>query len=370
MGSIKLGQVFDPRENALNAWRLALATSVILCHSYPITGREVRYAPAEQLLDQVGVDGFFAISGFLITSSWLSKPQLRNYLVARGLRIFPGLWVCLVVIAFIIAPLGVAIQGGSAADLLFSRAPIDYVLDNGVLNVLHHGIGGTPRGVPRPGEWNGSLWTLPFEVTCYIAVAGLGVVGLLSRRWLIPVAFALALSCAALISYPISAMPTVPQMCARFAVMFLAGALLHQFRNVIRARWSLVAVSVVIVLAAGLLPNYRVVAAVPLAYAVIVSGALIHNKRLRLRNDMSYGVYIYGWPIQQLLVICGLVSLNPIVFTIIATIATLPLAALSWFLVEKPAMSLKSRLKRRGTVPAGDAPARVDGFAVRPSATD
>jgi hypothetical protein len=61
--------------------------------------------------------------------------------------------------------------------------------------------------------------------------------------------------------------------------MFLAGALVHQFRNVIPARWSLVGVSVVIVLAAGLLPNYRLIAAVPLAYAIIVSGALIHDKR-------------------------------------------------------------------------------------------
>ena len=136
--------------------------------------------------------------------------------------------------------------------------------------------------------------------------------------------------------------------------MFLAGALLYRFRGVIPARWSLVAVSLVIVLAASLLPNYRVVAAIPLAYAIIVSGALIHNKRLRLGTDLSYGVYIYAFPIQQLLVICGLAFLNPIVFAIIAAIATLPLAALSWFLVEKPAISLKSRLKRKSTAPTGE----------------
>jgi peptidoglycan/LPS O-acetylase OafA/YrhL len=53
------------------------------------------------------------------------------------------------------------------------------------------------------------------------------------------------------------------------------------------------------------------------------------------------------------LVICGLAILSSIVFAIIAAIATLPLAALSWFLVEKPAMSLKSRLKRRSIAPAG-----------------
>jgi peptidoglycan/LPS O-acetylase OafA/YrhL len=107
-----------------------------------------------------------------------------------------------------------------------------------------------------------------------------------------------------------------------------------------------VALSVGVVLAASLLPNYRLIGAVPLAYAIIVSGALIHQ-HLRLRTDLSYGVYIYAFPVQQLLVICGLGMINPILFAIIATIATLPLAALSWFVVEKPAMSLKSRLKRQ-----------------------
>ena len=135
--------------------------------------------------------------------------------------------------------------------------------------------------------------------------------------------------------------------------MFLAGALFCRFRNVIPARWSLVAVSLVIVLAASLLPNYRLVGAIPLAYAIIVSGALIHNQRLVLKTDLSYGVYIYAFPIEQLLVICGLAFLNPGVFAVIATAATLPLAALSWFLVEKPAISIKARLKRRSIPQAG-----------------
>jgi peptidoglycan/LPS O-acetylase OafA/YrhL len=131
---------------------------------------------------------------------------------------------------------------------------------------------------------------------------------------------------------------------------------MYHWRDVIPARWSLVAVSVVIVVTAGLLPDYRVVAALPLAYAVIVSGALIHNKRLRLRTDLSYGVYIYAFPTQVLLAVLGLTFLNPLVFFVISTIATLPLAALSWFLVEKRAMSLKSRLKRRSIAPAAAEP--------------
>lgn len=350
-GGPKLIDVFDPRANALNAWRLILATGVILQHSWPLTGRK-EHPPYDQLLSQVWVDGFFVISGFLITSSWIRNPRLREYVAARALRIFPGLWVCLVVVAFVIAPIGLAIQGGSAAKLLASTAPIEYVLNNAVLNVNHAGIAGTPTGVPWPGVWDGPLWTLIFELMCYIAVALAGLAGLLKRRWPAVAVFVLAVAVAALVSYPVNALETLPQMVSRFAVVFAAGAVLRQYQDRIPARWSLVALSAVIVIAAGMLvPNYRVIAAIPLAYAVVVSGALIKNARLRLRNDLSYGTYIYAWPVQQLLVICGLAFLNPFVFAVVAAVVTVPLAALSWFVVEKRAMALKSRLQGRGKQP-------------------
>jgi peptidoglycan/LPS O-acetylase OafA/YrhL len=364
-----LGEEFDPRNNALNVWRLTLAMGVILWHSWPLTGRGISFEPVRQLLGDGWVDGFFAISGFLITWSWFRNPRARDYFLARSLRILPGFWACLITTAFIIAPISVAIQGGSAAKLLQSDAPYAYVLGNGALSMHRPDVGGTPVGVPIFGIWNGSLWTLFWEVSCYIAIAILGVVGLLHRRWLVPALLALALYWST--KLPRSTLfaegPSAQQHtdaaaqwlvmevpAARFACMFLAGALLYQFRDAIPARWSLVAVSIVIVLAASLLPNYRVIAAIPLAYAIIVSGALIHNKRLRLSTDLSYGVYIYAFPIQQLLVICGLAFLNPFAFAIIAAIITLPVAALSWFLIEKPATSIKSRLRRRSIPPAAE----------------
>ncbi|AEV70961.1 putative acyltransferase [Mycolicibacterium rhodesiae NBB3] len=349
---MKLEQVFDPRNNALNALRLALAAEVMLFHSFPVTGR-MPPAALVQFLFAVGVDGFFAVSGFLIARSWLTNPRLREYLAARALRILPGFYVCLIVTAFVIAPISVAIQGGSVTKLLMSTAPFEYVLKNlGVLN-LQHDVGGTPLEVPFSGDWNASLWSLFWEVLCYLAVAVLGVVGLASRRWVSPVLFAVALVGALLL--PPLTFPgvwTAPQLLARCALMFLAGAVMYHWRDVIPAKWSLVAASVVTVVAASiLLPDYRLVAALPLAYAVIVTGALIRDKRLRLRTDLSYGLYIYAFPIQQLLAIVGLTFLNPVAFFVVSALATLPVAALSWFLVEKRAMQLKSRLRRETSIP-------------------
>ncbi|OBG60232.1 MULTISPECIES: acyltransferase [unclassified Mycobacterium] len=354
---MKLAQVFDPRSNALNAWRLLLAAEVIFIHSWGVTGRNPTNRPVYQLLLCVGVDGFFAISGFLITASWLSNPRVRDYFAARALRILPGFYACLIVTAFVFAPLGVAMQGGSATRLISSGAPLEFVLENSAVALVKFDIGGTPQGVPVAGVWNGSLWSLVWEVMCYLIVAVIGVVGLASHRWVSPAILVAALIGASLM--PPLASPEelahqqgnalVPLLflACRTAIMFSAGALLYQWRDRIPARWSLVGVSLVIVALSSLLPDYRMVAALPLAYAIVVSGALIHNKRLRLRTDLSYGVYIYAFPIQQLLVIGGLKWLNPFVFFVVATAATLPLAAASWFFVENPARSLKRRLRRK-----------------------
>lgn len=353
---------FDPQRNALNVWRLILATGVIVGHSWPLTGRYagITFAPAAQLVEFIWVDGFFAISGFLVTWSWCARPRLRDYFVARGLRILPGLWVCLVVIAFVIAPASVAIQDGSSAQLLFSRSPIEFVIENSAIVQLKKDVGGTPTGIPWPGQWNGSLWTLIFETACYCGIAALGVTGLLRRRWAVPALFVLALFWSTrlpplttfdkIVATPgakvdiATALTVIEGQAARLTIMFLAGMVLYQIRNRIPAKWSWVAVSVLIVLAASLLPDYRLVGAIPLAYAIIVSGILLREERLRLRNDLSYGMYIYAWPMQQLLVVCGLGFLHPMAFAVMAAIATLPLAAISWFCVEKPALSLKSRL--------------------------
>lgn len=339
----RLSQAFDPRNNALNAWRLAFAAMVIMQHSWPLTGRHL-VGPFAQLFSQVWVDGFFVISGYLITASWMRQPRLREYLAARLLRIFPGLWTCVLVVAFVIAPIGVLLQQGE--PLRFS-SQVSWVVNNGLLNVFHGAIDGTPRGVPWPGVWDGPLWTLIFELICYIAVAVLGVVGLMGKRWTIPVVFGLSTLGAAMLGYPVNAFETIPQMVTRFALVFSAGAMIYQFRDKVPAGWSLVALCAGIVVVAGLLPNYRVYAAIPLAYAVIVSGALL--KRPRLRNDISYGIYIYGWPVQQLLAVAGLTWLPPGIFFVLATVATIPLAMASWFIVEKRAMKLKRRVQRHNS---------------------
>ena len=106
---------------------------------------------------------------------------------------------------------------------------------------------------------------------------------------------------------------------------------------------ALAAVAVVLIAASVTLTDYRIVAALPFAYLLMVVGGALRHPAFRFRTDVSYGVYIYAFPVQQLLVIAGLGTLGVAPFALLALACTLPLAWLSWTLIEKPALRLKRR---------------------------
>jgi peptidoglycan/LPS O-acetylase OafA/YrhL len=349
-----LEATFEPRLNGLNLLRLALALGVVLRHSYTMLGEPTGWQPAEVLMRSVFVDGFFAISGFLIVRSWVTKPDAYVFLRARLLRIMPGFWVCLVVVAFVFAPLHALITGVTPTAAFFGDAG-GYVLRNAGLWIFQDGIAGGPLGASpaEAGTWNGSLWTLFWEFVCYLGVLVLGVSGLLRRRWVLPAAFVAAVAVLSLTAVPALDVWFIHHA-ARFATMFLAGALVYQYRDRIPARGRLVAVAVVVVVATSYLPDYRMLGALPLAYACIVGGAMIKVPALTLRTDLSYGTYIYAYPVQQLLVGAGLGAAGVPLYFVLCVLVTLPLAAASWFVVERPA--LRHKLVRRPATPAASAP--------------
>ena len=178
------------------------------------------------------------------------------------------------------------------------------MLKNASLRIFQYGIAGTPLGVPYEGVWNGSIWTLWWEFLCYLGVLLLGVTRLINRAWVLPVAFGLCVLGVLSTSYgPIDNFYVFAS--ARFGIMFIAGGLVYRFRHRIRASWVLVGLSMLVVVASAWLPDYRVVAALPLAYVVITTGALLRQRIFWLRNDISYGIYVYAFPLQQTLVLLG-----------------------------------------------------------------
>jgi peptidoglycan/LPS O-acetylase OafA/YrhL len=338
-GPTTVHAVFDPRANGLNLLRLVLASGVIVWHSFPLTGHNIGWQPLAQLAGSICVDGFFAISGFLICGSWLSRPQLGAFLRARALRILPGFYTCLIFTAFILAPGVIWLSGHPGIGLSDSLA---YIRGNALLRVHAYDIGGTPVAVPFPHAWNGSLWTLWWEALCYLGVALLGLLRLLRIRVVVPVLFGLAWLVSLAATAGLVGNDTIV-IGSRLGIMFLAGMLVRLFADWIPiGRW-LVAGAAALVAGSALLPNYGLLAALPLAYLLIVVGAWIRSPQLRFRNDISYGIYIYAFPVQQSLALFGLWRLGVPGFAVLSILATIPFAVASWFGVEKPMLRWKAR---------------------------
>jgi len=170
-----LGAVFDRSRNSLNLLRLLLAASVVIAHSWTLArGGEVQFGHAE--LGAVAVDAFFVVSGYLIAGSCAGLPTGR-YLWNRIIRIFPAYGACLLLTAFVAAPIAWNHDHHTLSG--FMRAPdgpFKYVLNNADLNVSIWDVAGTPAHVAYPGVWDGSLWTLRWEFECYIAIALMGAI--------------------------------------------------------------------------------------------------------------------------------------------------------------------------------------------------
>lgn len=327
----------DGRDNALNALRLLLAIAVIVGHSYlTVTGREPTMP-----VHRYAVDGFFAISGYLIASSRTRTP-LRPYFVRRAARIFPGLWVCLLATAFVFAPLSAIATG---APTPWGEA-VRYVLSNATSVIGQLGIGGMLDAVPYPVYWNASLWSIPFELLCYLM---LGLAFAITRERAFVAATTLAVC-----SLVEAAAWTIPSLQGvqdaafpRVAAFFAAGAWLYLVRDRLPRSGTVAAVCALAVAALCLAPvaAFSTLAPLPLTYVLLWLGVELPT-RLGARHDLSFGLYLYAFPAQQLLVVASLRTPSPLTFSVLVMALVTPLAAASWMLVERPALRAAGRITR------------------------
>jgi len=337
-----LGTAFNPRRNSLNALRLLFAAAVIVGHS-PLGGREgFTGLGAGNDLGAWSVSGFFVISGFLITDS-RQKSGLGTYLWRRFLRIYPAFVVVLLVTAFVLAPLSALVAGEYSLP-----AAANYVVKNLALYVFAYDIQGTLTTAPIMTAWNGSLWTLFYEAVCYVLI---GVaVSLIPRRWLPPTLWVLFVGGTALTAahtyFDVVHVNAILHM-VRLGTFFIAGALIYLHRERIVYNWQMGAVSAAVLIAAIATGTFSILAPLPLAYLCMWLGIALPLHRVGAKNDISYGMYIYAFPAQQLLAITVGPAVPMWVFAILSIAATTPLAWGSWLAVERPAMRLRRAIAPR-----------------------
>jgi peptidoglycan/LPS O-acetylase OafA/YrhL len=336
-----LGDIFDPRCNSFDLLRLLFAGLVAVSHGIVIhTGWQPRWGLST--LGDFGLDGFFIISGFLVTRSFLNLGSFPRFAWHRFLRIMPGFWVCLLVVALVVAP-GAALLRGLPASTPFTGEPsaIGYVFGNAGLLIVQYDIAGILVDRPRELSFNGALWTLFFEAFCYTIVAALGVLGVLRRRrWTVA---GIAAVFAVLTALQEAGLPVwVNDRILRLVFVFLLGSLAYLYAHRIPMGRTLAAGAAAAFLGSvALFDDYRVLGAAPLVYLIAWFGTCFPWP-WSMRADLSYGVYIYHWPVFQLLGLTGLAVGPTELFVPVGLAIVIVPAALSWYLIEKPALSRKN----------------------------
>jgi peptidoglycan/LPS O-acetylase OafA/YrhL len=338
VGMKTVDDVFDPARNSLNAIRLVLAATVIVSHTWLVNGLGLPPMVGGTDPGHVAVAGFFAISGYLVTSSRLRSSTLRAYLWRRFLRIYPAFVVALIVVAFVLAPLSTLIDPSS--DMDWGSGGL-YVLSNAGLYLQQATVEHTLSNNAFPFVWNVPLWTLFYEALCYLAVGLLS--WLLPRRMLGGASIVLFVASTAVSLgfhlWPGMLVSPIVDNFASLGSFFFAGTLIFIYRERIP---SSVLLAVLCIALAGLLATagaFTPLAAVPVAYVVLYAGSRLPGTRIGRRNDISYGMYIYGFPVQQLMIVILGGGVIPLwLFATMSVVATVPLAWLSWVAVEKPAL--------------------------------
>lgn len=329
------------RRNNFDAIRLAAALSVVFSHSFLIAeGSEAgepfaRITGNQCVLGLVGVFVFFVISGYLVTESWCRSPAPGRFALRRALRIYPGLAVNVLVCALLLGPLVSKLASGAyfGDPGLGAFVAKTLTLDPGPLQLPGVLFVDNPVGLLV----NGSLWTLRYEAMMYVMVLLLGA----ARLVRLPVALGLAALGIAAVHFEKLLEPWGDfGEWAWFLGFFAAGMVLSLARErvVYRGRYALLALAALVLFTwAG-----RLIMLFPLAGAYLVIWFSRRYDRwldyARHVGDLSYGLYIYGWPSEQLVMwLSG--GRAPWWQVFLGSLAiALPAAWLSWHGVEKWAL--------------------------------
>ncbi|MCE7039372.1 acyltransferase [Dyadobacter sp. CY312] len=347
--------------NNFHLIRFLAAVLVIYGHSYPLSGRS-NFDYLQVLSGglfpsaHMGVCIFFSISGYLISMSLVRSTNYVRFIWKRFIRIIPGLIAAIFVTIFLIGPLATTL---SLQDYFGTPETYRYFRTIKLFPVYPDTLPGVFENLPVTGI-NGSLWTLAYEVSCYGALLGAHIVLRNKTKYLVLALFVM-LWCSFLYWREALEMNPVTLRLIHldlghflnFGMYFLAGSVIYFFQNYIpyKGRWALALLAAQLLvfwcssvkgyfpLAAGGLVRYLLVPYVIL-YLGFKKGWL---NRFGNFGDVSYGLYIYAFPIQQLVVMYFLPEMISVSkMFIYSLLLTLPLGWLSWKLVEEPALKLKT----------------------------
>jgi peptidoglycan/LPS O-acetylase OafA/YrhL len=336
------------RPSGFDYMRLLLATLVVCSHAINVCyGKDFTYAvwrgPARPLLAII-LPMFFALSGFLVAGSLERCRTLVSFVGLRGLRLIPALAVDTMVGALLLGPIFTTLP---LSEYFTQPAFHSYFLN--ITGKIHYFLPGVFANNPWPAFVNQQLWTLPFEMICYVSLAALAFFGIAQRPKLFVIvaliANALIYLADRFVFKTVFDFAFVGQLLVQ---CFLFGIAAYLLRRKIVWDKRLFLLSVVATFTFLALPGWDYLVPLPATYVTVFLGLLQPKRNWLLRSgDYSYGIFLYGFPVQQAVAATlGHWGERWYVNLLFALPITYALAAFSWWCVEKPALRLKPALLR------------------------
>jgi len=354
MGShIVSNENIEREQNSFTFVRMSLAVLVIFSHCYRLGGFDqeplLTFSHNQSSFGSLAVDCFFIISGLFVVESFIASHSVWRYLWKRVLRIFPAYWVCLMTTAFVFGLIVYYFERGNFCYFqTVENNPLRYVGANWFLIIRQRGIANLFATNPYSLDFNGSLWILKYQALCYLSLVLIGFksmpkyrrqvfLGLFLFFWWANIFEANIKDIASAIAPEVQALG-VPNV----FVYFLAGSVFFLYVENIPLKRNLficLVVAAVLGLRMGL---HNVVGPVALPYILLYLGKKLPLGKISKWGDYSYGIYIYAFPIQQTLVFFGINRYGILGYFTLSVLITLPLAIMSWRLIEKPCLGLKA----------------------------
>lgn len=329
------------RKNNFDTIRFLAAALVIFSHAYPLTGNDEPWAKFYQSsYGGLGVGVFLVISGFLIAFSWDRNPDIYSFLKNRVLRIFPALIASVFLVAFVLGPLVTTL---TTKEYFTNNLLYEYLKMISLYNVQFN-LPGVFAENPYPNTVNGSLWTIEYEFTFYLLIVLLGVLKFFDKRVILLLCSISIILYSGNAFFEHSLYTLHMSSFWKFLTFFLVGILYYMYRDKITISKTYAGICLFVVLFSIPFGGLNHISFLIFGVYLIIYFGLtqeIKIPNLSKYGDVSYGLYVYAFPCQQLLTFLYN-DISPFENFVFALLFTLILSYISWHLIEKPALKLKN----------------------------
>jgi len=339
--------------NNFDFLRLLAAFFVFFSHCYSLYGYEEilhKYISYETL-GGIGLSFFFVISGYLVCGSLDKSDKISFFVIKRLLRLIPALFLIVLLTTFILGPIMTFV---TTEEYFKNSHTYTYLLNIFIFPIQYH-LPGVFIDTEFKYMVNHHLWSLPIEASMYIILVLLFMLKLIDIRFLVPLLIFLL---AAYSQFPqfnmdyerVEILGMKRTYLAKYGFLFFSGVLIFKLRDIVPLKRAIfIFCCLVLVMVIGNeFGNIFAAIVIPymvyyLAYANL--GSIIRN--IGKYGDFSYGFYLYSFPIHQIFVQIYGQNINFVLFMVLSFFATLLCAIISYYVIEKPALNLKGKIKKK-----------------------